>query len=112
MTSKAYKNPGQIALFLFIALFLLSFLIIPVVKVFYVAFIDVNTGSLTLINFKDFFNTSLFMESFNNSFYVAAMSVLLATLISLPLAYFTTRFEFKGSIIIQSLGFVPLIMPP
>ena len=112
MTSKAYKNPGQTALFFFIALFLLSFLIIPVVKVFYVAFIDVNTGNLTFINFVDFFNTSLFMESFYNSFYVAAMSVLLATLISLPLAYFTTRFEFKGSIIIQSLGFVPLIMPP
>ena len=112
MTSKTYKNPGQIALFVFIALFLLSFLIIPVVKVFYVAFIDVNTGNLTFINFVDFFNTSLFMESFNNSFYVATMSVVLATLISLPLAYFTTRFEFKGSIIIQSLGFVPLIMPP
>lgn len=112
MNAKTYKNPGQTFLFILIGLFLLSFLVIPVVKVFYVAFIDVNSGHFTLVNFKDFFNTSLFQESFYNSFYVAGMSVVVATVISLPLAYFTTRFEFKGSIIIQSLGFVPLIMPP
>ncbi len=112
MSQKKYKNPGQTVLFILIALFLLSFLVIPVVKVFYVAFIDVNTGSLTLVNFLDFFNTSLFRESFFNSFYVAGMSVVVASILSLPLAYFTTRFEFKGSVIIQSLGFIPLIMPP
>lgn len=112
MNPTTYRNPGQMFLFVVIALFLVSFLVIPVVKVFYVAFIDVNTGALTLVNFLDFFNTSLFRESFYNSFYVAGMSVVVATIISLPLAYFTTRFEFKGSIIIQSLGFVPLIMPP
>ena len=112
MSVKTYRNPAQTFLFILIALYLISFLIVPVVKVFYVAFIDVNTGALTLVNFKDFFNTSLFQESFLNSLYVGGMSVLIATMISLPLAYFTTRFEFKGSIIIQSLGFVPLIMPP
>nr|VFJ92698.1 MAG: iron(III) transport system permease protein [Candidatus Kentron sp. LFY]VFJ95963.1 MAG: iron(III) transport system permease protein [Candidatus Kentron sp. LFY] len=112
MTPKAYKNPGQTALFILIALFLLSFLIVPVAKVFYVAFVDVDSGALTLVNFKDFFNTALFQESFFNSFYVAGMSVALATMISLPLAYFTTRFEFKGAVVIQSLGFIPLIMPP
>jgi len=106
------KHPGQMALFILIALFLSTFLLIPVIQVFYVAFIDVNSGDLTLINFADFFRSSLFRESFYNSFYVASASVLVATVISLPLAYFTTRFEFKGSVIIQSLGFVPLIMPP
>lgn len=112
MSVKTYKNPAQTFLFILIALYLISFLIVPVVKVFYVAFIDVNSGDFTLVNFKDFFNTSLFQESFLNSLYVGAMSVLVATMIALPLAYFTTRFEFRGSIIIQSLGFVPLIMPP
>ncbi len=111
MSILANKNFGPYALFALIALFLLSFLVIPVVQVFYVAFLDVNTGGLTLLNFVDFFKSSLFRESFYNSFYVAGMSVIIATAISLPLAYFTTRFEFKGSIIIQSLGFVPLIMP-
>ena len=40
------------------------------------------------------------------------MSVVLATAIALPLAYITTRFNFGGSSLIQSLGFIPLIMPP
>ncbi len=95
-----------------LALFLLIFLVIPVGKVIYVAFQDPSTGALTLINFIDFFKTSLFQESFFNSLYVAGMAVLIASLVSMPLAYFTTRFNFGGSILIQTLGIVPLIMPP
>ncbi|MEO3430924.1 iron ABC transporter permease [Pelagibius sp. CAU 1746] len=97
---------------LFLALFLIAFLFVPVLKVIYVAFQDPATGELTLINFVDFFNTALFQESFFNSFYVSAMSVLIATLVAVPLAYFTTRFNFGGAVIIQTLGIVPLIMPP
>jgi iron(III) transport system permease protein len=97
---------------LFIGLFLFVFLIVPVANVIYVAFQDPNTGALTLINFVDFFNTSLFQESFLNSLYVAIMSVLLASVVSIPLAYFTTRFNFGGAVLIQTLGIIPLIMPP
>jgi iron(III) transport system permease protein len=95
-----------------IFLFLLLFLIIPVVKVVFVAFMDAATGEFTLLNFMDFFNTALFRESFWNSLYVGFMAVLVASLLSMPLAYFTSRFEFKGAVIIQSLGIIPLIMPP
>ena len=112
MNSFSRSHWGVNALALFIGLFLFIFLIVPVAKVVYVAFQDPNTGALTLINFVDFFNTSLFQESFFNSLYVAAMSVLLASVIAIPLAYFTTRFNFGGAVLIQTLGFVPLIMPP
>lgn len=95
-----------------IAMFLLAFLIIPVLQVIYVAFLDPTDGGLTLVHFKDFFTTTLFRESFVNSFYVSAMSVVVATVIALPLAYFTTRFSFGGSALIQTLGVIPLIMPP
>jgi iron(III) transport system permease protein len=95
-----------------IAIILLAFLVIPVAQVIYVAFLDPNTGALTLVNFADFFNSALFRESFANSLYVSAMSVVVATAIALPLAYITTRFEFGGSVLIQSLGVIPLIMPP
>ena len=40
------------------------------------------------------------------------MSVVLSTIIAMPLAYFTTRFNFGGAALIQTLGIVPLIMPP
>lgn len=96
----------------FIALLLIGLLLVPVAQVMIVAFQDASTGAATLQNFVDFFQTSLFRESFWNSFYVSAMSVVVATAIALPLAYITTRFHFSGSILIQSLGFIPLIMPP
>lgn len=108
--SRGQLGPGALAVAL--GLFLFIFLVVPVTKVIYVAFQDPNTGALTLINFVDFFNTSLFQESFINSLYVAAMSVVLSSIFALPLAYFTTRFNFGGTVIIQTLGIVPLIMPP
>jgi iron(III) transport system permease protein len=96
---------------LLIAVFLLAFLVIPVLTVIYVAFAD-GTGGLTLSHFQSFFGISLMRESFWNSLYVAGMSVVFATLIAVPLAYFTVRFQFRGAILIQTLGILPLIMPP
>ena len=112
MLSAMSRSRGPIVAGLFIALFLLLFLLIPVGKVIFVAFQDPATGALTFVNFLDFFRSSLFQESFVNSLYVASMSVLVATVIALPLAYFTTRFDFAGVAIIQTLGIIPLIMPP
>ena len=106
------RHWGQASVALALALFLLLFLVVPVVRVIFVAFMDARTGAFTLVNFVDFFNTSLFRESFWNSLYVAGMSVLVASLIAVPLAYFTTRFNFTGAVLIQSLGIIPLIMPP
>lgn len=108
--ARGQLGPGVVALF--IGLFLLLFLVVPVANVIYVAFQDPNTGALTLVNFIDFFRTSLFQESFINSLYVAAMAVVVSSIFALPLAYFTTRFNFGGALLIQTLGFVPLIMPP
>ena len=38
--------------------------------------------------------------------------MILATFIALPLAYITGRFNFRGALLIQTLGVLPLIMPP
>ena len=105
-------TPGQIALALAIAAFLLMFLVLPVATVIYVAFTEKGTSNFTLVNFYDFFRTELFMRSLWNSFYVSAMSVVWASVFALPLAYLTTRFVFRGAAIVQTLGFLPLIMPP
>lgn len=94
-----------------IAVFLIIFLIVPVVTVVYVAFAD-GAGGYTLSHFGSFFHISLMRESFWNSLYVGLWSVALASLIAVPLAYFTVRFEFRGALLIQTLGILPLIMPP
>jgi len=94
-----------------IAAFLLALLLIPVGTVFVVAFRD-GDGSFTLGHFGTFFTTGLMRESFGNSLYVATTSVLVASLIAVPLAYITVRFQFRGALLIQTLGVLPLIMPP
>ncbi len=91
--------------------FLLLFFVLPVARVFITAFID-GDGSFTLGHFSAFFGQSLMRESFFNSLFVAVMSALFAALIAVPLAYFTVRFEFRGALLIQTLGVLPLIMPP
>ena len=95
-----------------IAGFLVLFLIVPVAMVILVAFPDPATGAFTLVNFLDFSRNDLFLRAFRNSFYVSAMAVVWASVLALPLAYLTTRFEFRGSVIVQTLGIIPLIMPP
>ena len=105
-------SPGQAALAASIALFLMLFLVVPVGTVIYVAFTEKGSGAFTLVNFVDFIRTDLFVRSFWNSVYVSAMSVAVASALALPLAAITTRFAFRGAVLIQTLGFLPLIMPP
>ena len=94
-----------------IAAFLMAFLIVPIGLVIYTAFVDEN-NRLTLGHFANFFGQTVFVESFLNSLWVSLASVAVATLIAVPLAYLTVRFEFRGALLIQTLGVLPLIMPP
>jgi len=105
-------TPGQVAAAALIAAFLAVFLVLPVGTVMHVAFTEKGTGAFTLVNFADFFRTELFVRSLWNSLYVSAMSVVWASALALPLAIVTTRFEFRGAALVQTLGFLPLIMPP
>jgi iron(III) transport system permease protein len=107
--SHAHFAQGAVAIA--IGAFLTLFLVVPVGMVIYVAFADAE-GGFTLGHFNAFFQLSLMQESFWNSLYVAAMSVVFASVIALPLAYFTVRFRFRGALLIQTLGILPLIMPP
>ncbi|MEN0090070.1 MAG: iron ABC transporter permease [Bordetella sp.] len=91
--------------------FLLVFLLVPVGLVVYTAFVD-GSGGFTLGHFGNFFGQSLFTEAFVNSLLVALASVFFASLIAVPLAYLTVRFEFRGALLVQTLGVLPLVMPP
>jgi iron(III) transport system permease protein len=104
-------SPVQILAALCVAAFLLAFLIVPVGRVFMVAFQSPD-GSFTLVHFADFFRTSIFIESFWNSLYVASMSVVVASLIAVPLAVLLARYRFPGTALIATLGVLPLVMPP
>lgn len=91
--------------------FLGVFLLVPIGLVIYTAFVT-DTGAFTLGHFGNFFEQTLLREAFVNSLLVALASVFFASLIAIPLAYLTVRFEFRGALLIQTLGVLPLIMPP
>jgi iron(III) transport system permease protein len=102
---------AQVAALLLVALFLIAFLVVPIVRVIQVAFTSPE-GGFSLVHFGDFFRTALLREAFWNSIYVAGMTVLLASLIAVPLATILARFTFRGAALIHTLGVVPLVMPP
>lgn len=104
-------SPGLVAAAMLVLAFLVLFLALPVGNVFYLAFVNAD-GSFTLGHFLAFFHQPLLQDSFYNSLYVALAATFFASLIALPLAYFTVRFEFRGAVLIQTLGVLPLIMPP
>ena len=114
-TPRALAGPriglGAWLAFGLILAFLLLFLIVPVGAVIYTAFVN-ETGSLTVGHFANFFGQLVFRESFFNSLGVALASALFASIVAVPLAYLTVRFEFRGAVLIQTLGVLPLIMPP
>ena len=94
-----------------IAVLLLAFLVVPIIRVFVAAF-TAPGGGFTLVHFGDFFRTELLREAFWNSLYVATMTVVIASLIAVPLATILSRFRFRGAALIHTLGVVPLVMPP
>lgn len=110
MTTVKRNHPGLIAIAIAIALFLFVFLIGPILTVVYTAFTD-GHGGFTLTHFLAFAEISLMRESFANSLFVAGMTVIWATIIAIPLAYLTMRFQFRGAVLIQTLGVLPLVMP-
>ena len=104
-------SPIQAAALIVITLFLLAFMVVPLLRVIVVAFSDPN-GGFSFVHFGDFFRTSLLREAFWNSIYVGAMTVIVASLIAVPLATILSRFNFRGAALIHTLGVVPLVMPP
>lgn len=111
MSRDLAASRAQLAVLLFVALFLMAFLVVPLLRVIIVAFTGPE-GGFSLVHFGDFFRTALLREAFWNSLYVAAMTVVLASLIAVPLAVILARFRFRGAALIHTLGVIPLVMPP
>lgn len=102
---------GQRVLALLIALFLVGALVVPVGAVVKSVFVNAD-GSFTLGHLSSLWTVSLLRESFLNSLFVALVAVAFSSVLALPIAYLTTRFQFRGAALVQALGVLPLVMPP
>ena len=100
----------QFAVYLLLMALLFVFILYPILQVIYVAFTQDN--NLTSAHFLNFFERDLFREALWNSLFAGLMAVILGSAIGLPLAFFTVKYEFPGKALIQTLGVLPLVIPP
>ena len=91
-------------------LFFVIFLIYPLLYVFKEAFWINNRFDLTYFKLMvtDPNKRGLVINSFN----IGVMVTLITSIISLPLAYFLTRYRYPGRNLLRSVILIPMIMPP
>jgi len=87
-------------------------LILPIFSVFLVSFFDGETGELTLGNYVQLFTRNYYISGFKNTLFVGILGTFGATLIGVPLAFFTTRYKIYGKALISTLAILVLVAPP
>lgn len=108
---KRYDFTPTTLIFLIVLIsFFALFLVYPMGYVFSQAFF--SQGRFSLEFFKLIFTNPIERESIVNSTVLGVVVTLATTLLSLPLAYFLVRYNFRGRSLLQGLILVPMVMPP
>src|SRR5688572_16612771 len=110
MEQQSRLTPGSIILLLVVGLFLAFFLLLPVARSTYSAFIHDGKPSLSIA--RAAIGNPLYKDSILNSFKISIATTLLTLLLSLPPAYLMARVRLPGKSILSALLMVPLILPP
>ncbi len=91
-------------------LFFVAFLIYPLLYVFKEAFWIEK--KFTIRYFELMVTDPNIRELVINSFKIGVMVTLVTSIVSLPLAYFLTRYRYPGRNLLRSVILIPMIMPP
>ena len=110
MFRKYDLTPAVFFILLPIILFFLVFLIYPLLYIFKESFWINNRLDLTY--FKLMVTDANIREMVINSFKIGIAVTLATTVVSLPIAYFLTRYRFPGRSMLQGVILIPIIMPP
>jgi len=92
--------------------FLLLFLIIPLINVLKESFIDSTGLKATASNYVKIFTKKYYFSSLFHSLTVCTLATIFATLIGVPLAYAITRYNVPFKVFIYVLIIISLMMPP
>ncbi|HEY9054914.1 MAG TPA: iron ABC transporter permease [Rectinemataceae bacterium] len=87
------------------------FLIYPLFDVFKYSFLDKETGTLSLSNWKEFFSRAYYLKAFGHSMVVALATTFFSALLGIPLGFFTTRYKIRGSTLLSTLSVLALLSP-
>ncbi|MCR9058074.1 ABC transporter permease [Roseibium album] len=100
------------AITLLVIAVLFVLLILPIASVFFVSFLDEDTGAFTLANYVEVFTRNYYVKGLRNTLTVGLLGTLGACLIGVPLAFFTARFRIRGKALISTLAILVLVAPP
>lgn len=100
------------AMTLLVIAVLFVLLVLPIASVFFVSFLDEDTGAFTLANYVEVFTRNYYVKGLRNTLTVGLLGTLGACLIGVPLAFFTARFRIRGKALISTLAILVLVAPP
>jgi iron(III) transport system permease protein len=92
-------------------LFLLVFLVYPLLRIAYDAFSD-DSGRLTLANFAAFFGDRYYLRSLGNSLLLGLGTVVTTSVLGFAVAFLLVRCDFLGRNLFSYLTLIPIISPP
>lgn len=103
------RTPAWTIFFITLAIFVLC-LLVPLWMVISGGFIV--GGEFTLKYLFGVFQNPIYAEGLRNSVMIAVCTTTLVTLIAVPLAWLSNRYDFAGKKIMSALILVPMILPP
>src|SRR5438876_5482886 len=92
-------------------LFLLLFLVYPLLRIFYDAFSD-EAGRLTLANFVEFARDPYYLRSLVNWRLLGLGTVAATSVVGFAVAFLLVRYDFVGRNLFGYLTLIPIISPP
>jgi iron(III) transport system permease protein len=92
-------------------LFLVLFLVYPLLRIFYDAVSD-DAGRLTLANFAEFAGDAFYRRSLVNSLLLGLGTVAATSVLGFAIAFLLVRYDFPGRGLFGYLTMLPIISPP
>jgi iron(III) transport system permease protein len=92
-------------------LFLLVFLVYPLLRIFYDAFTD-ETGAVTVANVTEFARDAFYRRSLLNSLVLGLGTVATTSILGFAIAFLLVRYDFPGRTLFSYLTLIPIISPP
>jgi iron(III) transport system permease protein len=104
------RSVGEAALVAALLILLIGLIVYPLLQVLSVAFLD--GGRPAARPLLAFFARPLFQEALANTLLAGVLAVALGSVVAVPLALLTVRYQFPGRALIGVLGVLPLVIPP
>ena len=86
-------------------------LILPLGRLLWASLLD-ESGSLTLVHYRDFLAYPYYARTIGHSFLVSSLVTLAALIVAVPVAFILARVYLPGKAVLTTLAILPLVSPP